>query len=456
MQAEPRGASVLLVEPDPVRLASCARALRALGATVALARSAAMACERARVGALDAIVATADALAPDADGMALTDHLSIVLAEMPPLLVLADSGEGALEAVARRIGALPVASAPDASFAPLELDLAQVHVAEIVSTLAAEERSFLVRVVAGGRRGELRIREGSVHAAAYAGLAAQKSMHRLLSLTSGTARVDARDAEVLRAIDEPVDALLEGARRERDECEALRTELAALVGDGLVAAASGAGASVRPGLAVRVLDRLRGPLAVDTLLDEMVESDRDVLAALLDLAKQGRLRRVDAAHAAEVAATSFDLEAVRARAARAVRAGFAEPARVVLAAIPSRVATLEHTLARLGDVEVPEAPAASIPCPRPAARVRFGEGVELELVVLPLVPAYAPLWPLALAGAAAVVRFDEAAVSILEEACALARAPSYAVARLAPQLDDSDPDSVAALVRTALEAAQGE
>lgn len=458
MQAEPARPSVLFVEPDHDRLLEGARALRARGARVSLASSAAMACERARTGEFVALVVTADALAPDADGMGLTDHLSIVLAEVPPLLVLADLGDRAIESVSRQIGELGHGSGPAPSLAPMEIDLAVVPLAELLSTLSAEERSATVRVVSRVGRGEVRMLAGSVHAAVFSGLGAEKSMHRLLALHEGTARVDRRAVEVVRVLDEPLAELLASARRERAQCDGLRAELESLVGAELVTVALGGGAtdSHRGGLALRVVERLRGPCAVDSLLDELAEADSDVLAVLVDLARKGKLRRVDAAHPADVVATVFDIEAVRARAARASRPGFSDPPRVVIAAIPARIAVLEHTLTRLSDVQVPDGPAPSIPCPRPAARVRFGEGVELELAVLPLVPAYAPLWPLALSGAAAVVRLDEAAVSLLEEASAIARAPGYAVARLDPNFDEADPDRVAALIRAVLEAAPGE
>ena len=54
----------------------------------------------------------------------------------------------------------------------------------------------------------------------------------------------------------------------------------------------------------------------------------------------------------------------------------------------------------LADAFPPQEPTPSVPVPYVLATIRLGDGVELDIVALPLVPVYAPLWPMALAGAA--------------------------------------------------------
>ena len=73
-------------------------------------------------------------------------------------------------------------------------------------------------------------------------------------------------------------------------------------------------------------------------------------------------------------------------------------------------------------------------------------------VALPLVPAYAPLWPMALAGAAVVVRLDEAAARSLEEACASVNVSVLDARAIFGSLEESSAVQVASLIKTALEA----
>jgi hypothetical protein len=55
--------------------------------------------------------------------------------------------------------------------------------------------------------------------------------------------------------------------------------------------------------------------------------------------------------------------------------------------------------------------------PYPLARLSFAPDVTLDVVALPLVAAYAPLWPLYIAGAHAVIVLDEAARQPLDAVC---------------------------------------
>ena len=93
-----------------------------------------------------------------------------------------------------------------------------------------------------------------------------------------------------------------------------------------------------------------------------------------------------------------------------------------------------------------------VPMPHPMVRIDLGSELELELVSLPLVPAYAPLWQMALTGAAVVVRLEEAAGALLEEACEAASAKIVDAHMLVGPYDEGNVAEVAVLIRAALEA----
>lgn len=83
------------------------------------------------------------------------------------------------------------------------------------------------------------------------------------------------------------------------------------------------------------------------------------------------------------------------------QASRASTLRVVFAGSPSRLASLGAVLAE-GSLQ--------------ALPTSFQHESGVQVVLCPLVPAYAPLWPVTLYGAAVVVRLDEAAPGLLEAA----------------------------------------
>ena len=93
------------------------------------------------------------------------------------------------------------------------------------------------------------------------------------------------------------------------------------------------------------------------------------------------------------------------------------------------------------------------PIPHPIASVKLGDDVSLDIVALPLVPAYAPLWPMALAGSAIVVRLDDAAELALNEACAVSEVTIADAGILVGTFDEGNAVHVASLIRAALEGA---
>src|SRR5262249_39482026 len=139
--------------------------------------------------------------------------------------------------------------------------------------------------------------------------------------------------------------------------------------------------------------------------------------ATLRLDAKGRIKQLAQASSRVQLCGADQLHIVRASAARAKAAGFGGAARLVFAATPARLAVLGHTVLSLADAVPPDEPVPPLPVPYSFSTIRLGDGVELDVVGLPLVPAYAPLWPIVLAGAAVTVRLDEGAAQPLEEAC---------------------------------------
>lgn len=127
--------------------------------------------------------------------------------------------------------------------------------------------------------------------------------------------------------------------------------------------------------------------------------------------------------------------------------------RIVVCGSPARVSALGRAALRVAAFQPPAEPAPLVPVPHTAATMTLGPGFDLELVALPLVPAYAPLWPLALAGAHAVVRLDAAAAKLLDEACAWTDRRHMDAAELVPGFAEDDEDKLAEIVRAAVDKA---
>jgi hypothetical protein len=198
--------------------------------------------------------------------------------------------------------------------------------------------------------------------------------------------------------------------------------------------------------------RLRVPATLDELLDELPHADAVILESVVALDGHGRIKRIAHASSRVQLCGPDQLHLVRAAASRARSPGFSGPARLVFAATPSRLAVFGHTVLALADAFPSQEAAPSVPVPYLLATIRLGDGVELDVMALPLVPAYAPLWPMALAGSAVVVRLDEAAARSLEEACASVSVPVLDARDIFGSLEESSAVQVASLIKTALEA----
>jgi CheY-like chemotaxis protein len=145
---------VLLVDHDVDSLAELATMLRSRGLKVSLANGSQMACERAKTGGYDVVIAAREVAEPPDGTMGVIDALSVELPQVPPLIVLVDDAAEAthegrirrrdldgivarIETLADDVGNRP----PHPSLSPSSHSLDHVGVADLMIVLATERRS---------------------------------------------------------------------------------------------------------------------------------------------------------------------------------------------------------------------------------------------------------------------------------------------------------------------------
>ncbi len=466
---------VLLVDPDVDALAAMAANLRQRGLRVSLANGTQMACERAKSSRFDAVIASNLLADTSSETLGLLDALAVETGEVPPILFLIDETSLAprkehvlradLDAIFARLLAMePSVARTDApphgrSSPPSALTgvLARTPLRDLLVALAAEKKTGALSVTTGAGAGEIRLQDGEIVDTVYMRLEGKKALCRLLGEAEGTFTFFAGRAAVLRRIHTPHADLLKECEEQIRDTRRLRAALGDMATKALFATEAPLTGATPPSpelspLARAVLSRLRVPATIDELLDDVAGADTDLLRATMELDRAGRIKLL--AHSAQRVplAGTDELHAMRALAARARAPGFEGSARIVFAGTPGRLAVFAHTALCLADA-LPGDAAPSVPIPHTIATVKLGDDVNLELVALPLVPAYAPLWPMALAGAALVVRLDDAAQIALDDACAAAEVKVSEASLLAGPLDEGNAVHVASLVRAALEGA---
>jgi CheY-like chemotaxis protein len=458
------GSRVLLVDHDVDALAQLAAQLRERGVRVSLANGPQMACERAKVGGFDVVLAAKN-LAEPADGaMGVFDALSIELTNVPPLLVLDDVDPANethvkrddIDRIVARIEQLsrPHERAGRPSLVPSAHALDHAPLADLLVVLATEKRSGTLTVTTGKGSGEVRLVEGELADAVYVRLEGVKAIARMLGERDGTATFTPGAPAIMRRMHASTRKVVEETRAMADRAARLREDAGELAQSTLIAVEG----SIPEGLSEthhHVLHRLRVPATLDELLDELPDADAAILEAVIALDTKGRIKRLGHASSRVQICGPDQLHLVRASASRARAAGFSGPARVVFAATPARLAVFGHTVLALADAFASSDPTPSVPVPYTIATLRLGDGIDLDIVALPLVPAYAPLWPLALGGAAVVVRLDDGALEPLGEACDSVGVTTLDARAVFGAVEESSPVQVASLIKTALEADTG-
>ncbi len=485
---------ILLVDPNVEALSSLAGALRRRGLKVQIASNTQMACDRAKETRYDALLAWhLLAEAPD-DGLGLLDALAVETGRVPPFFLLVDDPALVLrreqvlradvEAIYGRLAELPpeapgAASAPRIATAPpappsspgtaregtkprasslppntLTGLLAGTPLRDLLSALGHERRTGTLTVTTPAGGGELRLQDGELLDAVYLRLEGVKAVARLLGEREGTFSFSPRTPAVMRRINAPLTAILRACDEENVRARDARASLADLENKALFASdtvVGGPPSGDLSDLARTVLARLRAPATIDDVLEELPASDADLLGALGELEAAGRLKRLSREGDRVPIASPDGLHTLRALASRAKAPGFEGAARVVFAGTPGRLAVVAHSLLGLeGAAGAPDGQPTA-PVPYLMATISLGDDVGLDVVALPLVPVYAPMWPMALAGAAVVVRIDDAAAQALADTCAAAELSVVDAAALVASFDEGSTSQVASVVRAALD-----
>jgi hypothetical protein len=449
---------VLLIEPDVDELGVIASKLRANGLDVAIADSVEGGIERARGQQISVLLVSATL----ARTPGFEERLSRepTLSHLPRFVLVDGVGTRAesevarwdTEAISKRVYAIhrsvPPAAAAGGDFRG---DLKQVSLADLLQLLGANRRSGTLSVVTPTGAGEVRLMDGEVVDAVYRRVDGEKAVIRLLGEAEGSFAFVGGSPPTLRRIERPSSALLMDGVRQLDEAKAAIERLA--VGDDALLAVI----TARPDhtdVEQRVLDVLVTPHSLTELLDEVPSLDLDVLQALAGLLARGAVRRFAGGTLRIELADPERLSVLAALAQRVARPGFEGNPRVGFAGSQRSLAAVVSALARIGDGAVTqEVPAA--PVPHTLATLRLTDGVALEVVGIPVVDAFAPVWALVLPSLIAVAQIDTERLEALDGACRLVSVPLYdGVPVLGPN-GEADPEKVAALVRVTLERVSG-
>lgn len=452
--------AILLIEPDVDLLGSLASKLRSRGLSVLIADSIDGAIERAGKSELHAVLVSSTLLS-DAEGFdrlknasALRDTTLFILVDKPIGASLApdELPHNDVELIARKLYAIPsrVSVGPEEG-GDFRGDLQQVSSVDLLQLLAMNRRSGTLSINTPAGAGEVRIKNGEIVDAVFRRLEREKALYRLLGETEGTFQFVGGTPQFLERIRISTSTLLMEGLRQLDETQRLRGELA-LDGSALLAIAP-PGPEMSEG-AARVLEVLTTPRTLSELLDEVTLPDLAVMEALRALLDDGLVRRIASSAVRVELADPERMAVLAALAKRAARSGYRGAARVVIAATAQRLVTLMHAIARIADAVVPTETVPAAPVPYSLATLRLGEA-DLDVVGLPLVDAYAPLWGLVLPGSAALARLDPTSSEVLETACSVAAVPLLDAGGFLQEGDESDPEHVAALLRMLLEKALG-
>lgn len=454
---------VLLVEPDIDVLGDLASRLRAVGLTVGLADHATGAIERARSLDPDAILLAAD-LVQNTDILARL-NAEKDLAKVPRFVLVRD--EVNLEAlanletlsyadpgsIAKKLFALvrQTTSVVPAS-EDFRGDLKQVGMADLLQLLAMNTRTGTLSINTVHGAGEVHLMGGEVVDAVFRRMEGEKALYRLFAENEGSFAFATSAASPHRRIQVPTHALLMEGMRQVDEVRRWVGQLAE-AGDAFLALAPAAEGADE--VHARISETLLVPHTLEELLEDLPYSDLRILDALARLMDEGTVRKVTRGAVQVELAQRERFAVLSALVKKLQRVGFSGAARVAVLAPPRRITALMHSVRRIVDALVPTESVPSAPVPYLLATLRLAEGVELEVLGIPALEAFQPLWALALPGSALVIGLGYSAPPAVQELCDVLSLPFLDAGELLGDLDEADPGQVAALISGALEAATG-
>ena len=339
-------------------------------------------------------------------------------------------------------------SAVDAEGGDFRGDLSQASVVDLIQLLGMNRRSGALSVTTPVGGGEIRLDQGDIVDAVYRRLEGEKALYRLLGETDGAFAFLSGNMSAMRRISVPTSTLLMEGMRRVDEVKRKRTSLGS-VQDALLALSPAAEDASE--IQRRIAELLTVPHTVDEVLDEVPHGDLELLDELDLLLKAGAVRRIPRGAVRAELAEPDQMALLAALVSRLHAKGYAPAARVVVAAPPPRLAAFEHAVRRIADAVPPNESAPAAPVPHRVAMLRLGEGAELEVVGLPVLEAYAPLWAMTVPGAAAVIRLAGSQSQALDDLCSAREVRSLHVEELVSAFDEADPGQCAQLVRRVLE-----
>jgi hypothetical protein len=397
--------------------------------------------------------------------VAATDIVARLKASSPvaevPLFVLVDATPGedlpanqlpkdAPALIARRLYSLPSKSAAVvADRGDFRGDLQQVSILDLLQLLSMNRRTGVLNVVTAAGAGEVRISDGEIVDGVYRRLEGEKALYRLITETDGTFAFASGTAAMARRVNVSTNALLMEALRQSDEVRQKRTRFSSE--DALLALAPGMPRDADDER--RVLEAVSTPRTLDELLDEVALPDLAILVALESLVDEGIVRQIPRGGTRVELADPEQMTLLSALVKRFGGNGFSGPPRVVLAGSVRTLGAVGHSIQRIADVSVPASSSPNAPVPSVLGTLRLSEGTELEVVGLPLIDAFSPLWTLVLPAAAVVVRIDNEDARVLAQSCSVAGVPLLSASELLGDLDAAEPAQVAAVLRLALESA---
>jgi len=355
------------------------------------------------------------------------------------------------DAIARRLWTLEAASAPvSTAGGDFRGDLRQVGVTDLLQILSMNQRTGVLTISTTTGVGEVRLVQGEIVDAIYRRIEGSKALFRLLAESEGSFAFVSGIGTPLRRVEQPTHVLLLEGLRQVDETRRCHQ---AIGSDQDALQAHGEPGVELDDVAQRVMSALEVPRTVEELLDALPDNDLAIVKAVQDLLERSLLRRiergalrVDLADADQMNVLSNEVRQLR-------KPGFAGNPRILLLATQNRLGAALHSLSRIADAWRPVDAAPSAPVPHTLACLRLNDGAELDIIGLPDVPDYQPLWDVTLPGTAAVVVLGHEPTDAIEAVCTTLSIPIVRAEALIGDVEEGDPCQMALLIRSALETA---
>lgn len=313
----------------------------------------------------------------------------------------------------------------------------------VLRELIARRASGVLAVSLPDATGEVRFQGGVVEDVVLGRADGAKALVRMLA--GDDLRLAFREAREgwLRRIEAPSDELVADAERRANALKKARAPFDVRRESHVIGVELGESTGALLSSAARALwSKLRSPTSFLEVFDLSSEDDATVVETLAELDAAGAIRWLELASDRQpLGIGGYDATRLRER--------YGERARIAVAGTLHRVAVFTHALLHVDDVIRPPRDAPLVPMPHVVATVPL-DGIAIDVVALPLVPAYQPLWSLALADVVVAVRLDEAAPGLLEAVAALTGVRVAPAEALVGELDEGRVGAVAALVRAAL------